>query len=525
MRLLALVGVFVATLGFLGYLMTRVAHPEMALFLSHLDPAEGGKIADKLDSLDIPFDIRADGTQIYAPKDKIARLRMEIAQEGLLSSGSMGYEIFDKNDTLGVSAVMLDINKVRALEGELTKSIKSIQGVAQARVHLVLPKRELFSRERNDPSASIMLKMKGVKLRATQVKAIQHLVAAAVPGLNPDKISIVDDMGSLLAKQSDQENAIESISSQQDIKTSYENKTARMIDALLEKSVGSGKVRTEVNVDMDFDKITINSVDFNPEGQVARNVVSSEESGNSTENTADQSASVQNALPNQSGGGASGKNSNQTKRNEESTAYEISNTTKTHIKETGEIKKLSVAVLVDGVYTPSANGQEPTYKERDKKEIDQMITLVKKAIGFNKDRGDTVEIINMKFNAPAEAPQIEESFLEKLLNQYQLGRILEIFITGIIALLALLLVVKPTLLKLIEGGKKGTAENKIILPASKSQTLLGSQDASAMEDNTLVDLVNLQGRVKASTLNKIGAIIEKNPDEAVSIIRNWMYTP
>ena len=163
---------------FLLYFANFSSTGDLGLLFGNIDPADGARIVEKLESLNVTYDIRGDGRQIYVPRDKVSRLRMEMAQEGLPNSGAVGYEIFDRQDVLGSFSTLMDINSVRALEGELSKSIQSIGNIAAARVHLVVPKRELFSRDKNQPSASVVLKMKGVaRLLPQQVRAIQHLVA------------------------------------------------------------------------------------------------------------------------------------------------------------------------------------------------------------------------------------------------------------------------------------------------------------------------------------------------------------
>ncbi|WP_032113780.1 flagellar basal-body MS-ring/collar protein FliF [Candidatus Paracaedibacter symbiosus] len=538
-RLAAVGTVMLGILGFFIYLMSQTTGGNMTLLFSQIEPADGAKIVEKLESMGIPVQIKGDGTLIYVPADNVARARMDLAQDGLPSGGIVGYEIFDRNDLLSTSSSMLDINKLRALEGELAKSIKTISGVASARVHLVMPKRELFSRDKTDPTASIMLKMKGMtKLTSTQIQAIQHLVASAVPSLPADKISIIDDKGNLLAKGHEGEDGMQGLLMQQEAQSNYESKLAKSIEGLIEKTVGNGKVRVEVSSDMDFDQVTVNSEKYDPDGQVIRSTNNAEEDASSTE-PANQNVSVQNALPqNQTQNGAGNQGTNTNKRNEENVSYEISRTVESHRKEIGGIKNLSVAVLVDGTYVKEANGKM-TYTPRTKEELDQIKLLVQTAIGYKADRGDKIEIINMPFVKADMEEETPQQASNQWLGQMDTTKIIELAVLAAVGILILLMVVRPIILRVIEnsGAAQGDTEVQALLASAQGQSMLpGLPDFTGNsnmmdpyangeeeEDDVMISIQNVDGRVRASSLKKIGEIIDKHPEEAVTILRSWMY--
>lgn len=538
-RLAAVGTVILGVLGFFIYLMSQTSSGNMTLLFSQVEPADGSKIVQHLESMGIPVDVKGDGTLIYIPSDKVARARMDLAQEGLPSGGMIGYEIFDRNDLLSTSSSMIDINKLRALEGELVKSIKTIVGVASARVHLVMPKRELFSRDKTQPSASILLKMRGVtKLSNNQVQAIQHLVASAVPSLPAEKISIIDDKGNLLAKG--YEGGIQGLLLQQEVQSNYEGKLAKSIEGLIEKTVGFGKVRVEVSTDMDFDQVTVNSEKYDPEGQVIRSTNNAEEDASTTE-ALDQNVSVQNALPqNQTKNANNNQSSNKNKRNEENVNYEISRTVENHRKEAGGVKSISVAVLVDGTYVKGDKGNM-TYTPRTKEELDQIKLLVQTAIGYKADRGDKIEVINMRF-AKADVVEDEaQNIPDQLLSKMDTTRIIELAVLAAVGILILLMVVRPIILRVIEssGVVNDDVEAQALLASAQGQQIFpGLPDFSGMgaannilepyvgeeeEESMMVDVQNVDGRIRASSLKKIGEIIDKHPEEAVTILRNWMY--
>ena len=522
--------------------MMRASSPDMSLLFSQLDPADGGRILERLKIMNIPSEVKGDGTQIYVPTDEVAKLRMELAQEGILTGGSFGYELFDKSDMLGTTTALLDINRSRALEGEVSKSIRTIQGVQTARVHLVMPKRELFSQDKQQPAASIILKMKGAaRLSATQVQSIQYLVASAVPGLTLDKISIVDDKGNLLAKGHDRPEASDSFMGQQDIRQSYEAKISRAVESLLDKTLGFGKSRAEVTAEMDFDKVTMTTVEFNPDGQVARSTTSSEEGSNANEAAAVDNVSIQNALPDNNGQATQAQNKNQATKTEENINYEISNTTKTHIKETGAVKRLSIAVLVDGVYSDNQ------FTPRPQEELDKITDLVKSAVGFKSDRGDTVKVICMKFSEAPETPDIFDWM--KWLKSLNYSKILEIIIISVVGLIFAMTVLKPILFTLGDKNLQIStypAAMQQVLPRQKKVTvgelekespdetpILPEEDDDEDEVNeykfkrkkSMLDsfMNSAASEVKDSSMKKIREIVDKHPEEAVSILRSWMY--
>ncbi|WP_010299579.1 flagellar basal-body MS-ring/collar protein FliF [Candidatus Odyssella thessalonicensis] len=534
-RLAAIGSVMLGVTGFFIYLMSQTSTGGMGILYSQVDPADGARIVQKLESMGVPVNISPDGTTIYAPAEKIARLRMDVAQEGLPSGGALGYEIFDRGDILSTSGSLIDINKLRALEGELTKSIKTINGVAAARVHLVVPKRELFSRDKVEPSASIMLKMKGVtRLSDQQVKSIQYLVASAVPSLPVDRISIVDDRGTLLARGTEGEGAAQNLTVQQEARRNYEVITGKQIESLLERTLGVGKIRAEISADIDFDQVVVNSEKYDPDGQVARSTSNSNEDASSTAN--DGTVTVANALPN-AGAGGQGQTDNKNKRADENINYEISRTVETHKKEAGQIKSLSVAVLVDGTYVKGSDGKE-TYTPRTKEEIDQITKLVKTAIGFKQERGDRVEVINMQF-AKSDLDNLKAEDPSTMLPQMDVTKIIELAVLAAVGVLILIMIVRPVLLRVIESSGVASEDSEIaaLLANANGRNYVALPDFTKIEENQLdllssseeeededmLDISNIDGRLKASSLKKIAEIIDKHPEEAVTIIRNWMY--
>ena len=306
MRLAIMGGVVLGLIGFLVFFATKLSTPNMTTLYGELAQADAAGIVQELQTRNIPFEIKQNGTQIMVPQDQVMQLRLELAQQGLPSGGSIGYELFDHADSLGSTNFMQNVNLVRALEGELSRTISSINTVKNARVHLVMPRRELFSREKQEPSASIVLQMRGpIRLSAEQVAAVQHLVASAVPQLTPTRISIIDNKGSLLSSGFESADPIAGVAAKADQRRQkIEANMSHMIEELLEKTIGFGRVRAEVNVAMNFDRVSTQTEEYNPDGQVVRSTNAVTENSSAKDSEGQTPISVGTNLPDANLGGS-----------------------------------------------------------------------------------------------------------------------------------------------------------------------------------------------------------------------------
>lgn len=527
-RLAALGGVALALIVFFVFLTTRLSSPDMALLYADLDATDSSQIVERLESQGVPYELRADGSQIRVPADQVLRLRMSMAAEGLPTGGSIGYEIFDRENALGTTNFVQQVNHLRALEGELARTITAIAQIRSARVHLVIPQRELFSREKPQPSASIIIRQRG-ELERRQVVAIQHLVASAVPGLKPSAVSIVDEQGNLLARPEDESAAGLGA---EEMRLSYENRLRRSVEELLQRSLGYGKVRAEVTAELDFARVTTNSETYDPDGQVVRSTQTVEEQSESLEGAVD-AVTVANNLPDPTlqDGGEQSRSS--TARTEETVNYEITRTTETHVREAGTVKRISVAVLVDGIYTTAPDGTL-SYQPRSAEELEQIAKLVRSAVGFDAARGDTVEVVNMQF-VDSTADLAAGDGLPFGLEKNDLIRIGEMLVLGIVAVLVMLLVVRPLIGRLLESNEAEADANllpeqtmapALAGPAGGPGELPPPADAGtdvATEIEKMIDINQVEGRVRESSLKKISELVERHPEEAVSIMRSWMF--
>lgn len=543
-RILSLGLVAAGLIGFFAFVGMRVTEQPMSLLYSDLTADDASGIITELETQAIPYELRGDGTKIYVAQDRALRLRMTMAERGLPSGGAVGYEIFDNSDALGTTSFVQNLNYLRALEGELARTIRAIDRVKTARVHLVLPEREVFSRERRDPSASIVVRISGEPLSRTQISSIQHLTASAIDGLTPNNVSIVDEKGNLLASGAKGEDVGLLSTSLDERNIAYEGRIQAQIAKIVESIVGPDNARIQVTAELDFNRITRTSDTFDPEGQVVRSTQTVEESNSSADGVANDAVTVGNAVP---GGGLDAEGAagsrDQANRTEETVNYEISRTTQTEIIEAGSVKRLSVAVAVDGTYVSTEDGTS-NYTPRTQEELEKITALVRSAIGFSEERGDLVEVINIQFAAkrvPEPLPEIEEPFLGLTKADYM--RMGETGVLALVSLLVLLLVVRPLVRGIINpapsteqlalagatGGAAGTAaiigpDGQAQLPAPNGEN--GNPDEpsepkSAIEQ--MIDIAQVEGKVKESSVNKVGELVANHPDETMSILRSWLH--
>jgi flagellar M-ring protein FliF len=515
--------VTVALVGFFAFLILRVTAPQMTPLFTDLTFEDSASIVKDLERQGILYELKNDGAIVLVPKDRVPRLRMKLAEAGLPKGGGIGYEIFDKSDALGATSFVQNINHLRALEGELSRTIRALDRVQGARVHLVLPERPLFSRDKVEASASIVLKVRGA-LEAQQVRAIRHLVASAVNGLKPERVSIVDEAGRLLADGAKADNP--NGAGAEERQAAYERRLREQIEAIVTSVVGPGRARVQLTADFDFNRVTQTSEKFDPEGRVLRSSQTREEQA-ATDNK-DGQVTVGNELP---GAARPPADNNQTreqsKKSEEILNYEISRSTKTEVTEGGRVNRISVAVLVDGAYTKNDKG-ETTYQPREKEEIDRIAALVRTAIGFDQKRGDQIEVVNLRF---AEVPTnvIPEptglmSFLtftkDDVMHWIELGVML------LLALVVLLLVVRPLVRRILESesAPSGNANVAAAIAGGDVQAAL-AQEIKAVPSQTskMIDMAQVQGQVHAQSVQKVGELADSNPNETISIIRSWLH--
>ncbi len=541
-RMAAMAAVTLTLIGFFAFLMIKMTTPQMVPLFTDLSVEDSGAIVKDLERQAIGYELKGDGAIVMVPKDKVARLRMKLAEGGLPKGGGVGYEIFDKSDALGATSFIQNINHLRALEGELARTIRSLDRVQAARVHLVLPERPLFSRDKVEASASIVLKVRGA-LEPQQVRAIRHLIATAVNGMRPERVSVIDETGKLLADGAGPDNAMSGAGADER-KLVYENRLRDQGEAIVSSIVGPGHARVQLTADFDLNRITQTSDKFDPEGRVVRSSQTREEQSGSGDGKEGGAVSVAGELPGANKDTASNSR-DQSKKTEEIVNYEISRTTKTEVIEAGRVNRISAAVLVDGRYTKSDKG-EMVYEPRPKEEIDRIAALVRSAVGFDAKRGDQIEVVNLRFADTTPAPIEEATGWMKYL-QFTKDDILGAAEKGVMVLLTLivlLMVVRPLVRRIVTpegaasaaglagvagaigGAPDPNAGNSIITTSGGTNIQIsGNQDPVVISNRTsaMIDVAKVQGQVHAQSVQKVGELAEKNPHEAISIIRSWLH--
>jgi len=520
-RLFAALGITAVAAALIFMLVLRMGGESKALLFAGVDMREAASITQMLEQADIKYELRGDGGSIYVPRSRVLDARMMISAEGLPSRGSIGYEIFDQPDALGQTQFQQNINRLRALEGELARTIASLDGISSARVHLVLPERQLFARQTEQPSASIVLGLRRDALSPGQVRAIRNLAASATPGLTTNRVTILDEAGRLLAAASHEgEEAVgEGVDARQ---AATEERIRRTVTDIVEGVVGAGNARVQVSAEMDFSRVSETSERFDPEGRVVRSTSSTESTASNAERAQGVSAALN--TPDAPAGASSNGAQSTDNSSQETINYEISRTTRTEISEGGRVRRLSVAVAVDGVLTPGeGENAAPAWAARSEQDMQRLAQLVRSAVGFNAERGDVVEVVNAQF-ARAAAPEggVEAGGMPAFMGDLDMMRIIEIVAALVASLAFVFFVLRPLIGGLMRGGAAASAP---AIAGGPQPPALPSPDGVAVllpDSDNGIDLAQIQGRVRASSVKKMAEVVTQHPDESAQIIRGWL---
>jgi flagellar M-ring protein FliF len=531
-RVIALVGVAIGVLAaFLMLELQGVNTSRMTLLVSDLDPHSYQQAIEELDRRKIPYRTDDSGGQIYVPDSDINAARGTLAKAGLSISGTTGYEIFDRGNDFSVTDFDQQVKLTRALEGELVRTIKSVRGITQARVHLVLPRREAFVRERREAQASVMLTLAGRQaLSPEAVQSIVNLVAAGVPGLRPQNITVVDSNLHLLVQAGDADDPRMRSMQTEEIRRKTELRLSQGVELMLERSLGVGRVHAEASIRMNFDKVNETSERFDPDSTVIRSTQNVTSNNKTTDKTTP--VSLQNNLPNADAGGQT--TGTQEGRQEETTNYEITKTVRAIVRDQPQVERITLAVMVDGIDSVGADGKR-VWKARDQAELDQIEKLVKSSIGVDEKRGDKVEVVSMPFvntadeaqAAPAVQPGIDRG---RLMNIVQIVAFSVVGI-GVILLTARsvfagltrppasIAVTGPASAAQIAGGTGLSLEQKI---AAGGQRSLAEDGNAPPEDDEMITLNRIQGQMRSSSIRKVTQLVDRYPDATLGIIRGWI---
>jgi flagellar M-ring protein FliF len=533
-RILAMGAVGLIVLAFFGWLILgRAAAPDRVLFggVGGADLAAMGRV---LEGAAIRYKIAPDGTTILVGEDDLGRARMLVAGQGLPTAGAAGYELMDRGPALGSTQFRDDITYLRALEGELARTIGALSGVRQAKVHIVLAKREPFARDWTPPSASVLLTTQGVGvLGREQVAAIRQLVAASVARLKPESVSVVDHAGNLLART--ENGGASQLDRSDERRVALEERLARAIEEQLAPIVGAGRVRAKVTAELDLSSRRDVEESFDPLGQVQRSEQRETEQERSDESR--PNVSIERDLPETAEAPPGAGRRTERQREKATTNFEIGKTTREHVVAAGEVRRLSISIAVDGICEAGADGR-PACRPRTPEELAHLERLARATAGFDAERGDAFEIASVPFAAlppPAVADaDPAEADLASLLGRHALP-----LGAGAIAL-GLALAGLGFALRRARRREKAAEVRALEAEAETQRSVAALAAAPAGEPaavaapgttaivpaeapEPMVDLGRkVQGNVRAATVQRMREAIEANLDESVTLLRGWL---
>jgi len=511
-------GVTVASLVLLGFLFTFLNDPNYSVLHTNLAEDDASRVIDFLTTEKIPYKIEDGGRTVEVPADKVYEARLQMAGKGIISSGIVGYEIFDKS-TMGMSEFMQKLNFKRALEGELSRTIIQQEGVDAARVHIVFPQKTIFKEERKEPTASIVLNLTRT-LTKENINSIVNLVSSSVEGLAKGKVTVHDTKGNLLSSQYEGDEFGISTGRQYEIKQSVERYLARKAQTMLDNVLGFGNSMIQIDAELNFDLVekTMQSYDPNSQVAISEQTIKNETSGS---NMVDSSAQVS-------------KNT--------TTNYEISKTIEKVVQGTGNLKRLTIAAVINDVpKSVTENGETKiTYEPRSEEQLNKLETLIKNTVGLKTERGDEFSIVNIPFETKTKEDLIFEPTgtaseffdfknIDKLMN---LGLVLAAIIVSLFLLKGLMNKLKNEKIEI--GTISGRGGSPDLAFAGDMQKTLESSVANSALNNPisrkklfqigdLEDEISDEALLKQSQQEKISNYVQKNPVEAAKLINSWLH--
>lgn len=523
-RLFALAMIGLAVLAAIGLGAYYLSRPATETLYANLSREDVTRIGAALKDAGISFDVNADGTAVLVAPADTARARMQLAEKGLPQSSSSGYELFNDVNSLGLTSFMQEVTKVRALEGELARTIQTMKGIKAARVHIVLPDRASFRRDQQSASASVVIRTENAE-DGTSAEAIRHLVAAALPGMKIDAVTVLNTEGAILASGDDPANA--SSGKKAMLQEQMNRETEAKIRRALTPYLGIDNFQISVTSRLDIDRVTTNETTYDPASKTERSVRVVKETGTSQNRSKQAAASVQQNMPGQAAGGDAGSNSNEeTNRREELTNFEISSRSTETVREGFTVQNLSIAILVNRARLVPAEGagDGAVPLETQIYEIEQLAAA---ASGFDKARGDKLKVSAVGFadgNGELE-PVAALPWSEVLMRQA--GTLVNAATILIVAVLLIwfglrpavrAIVARPEDAELIETAMlAGTGGAMGELPAPDG---VGAMTPGVTEPVSLIE--DLTSKMNRSPQKRLEQIIDFDEEQAAAILRQWL---
>ena len=513
--------VVILSLAGFGSLIFWNQQPDFQVLFSNLTQEDMGEMVGKLKEKKIPYQLSSDGKAILVPRDQVYEIRLTLAGEGLPKGGGVGFEVFDRTN-LGATDFVQKLNYQRALQGELARTIRQIKEVEQARVHIVTPRESLFVEDRKKPTASVFVKTRsGMSLAPAQVEGIVHLVASSVEGLDFGSITVVDTSGKILSKRADTSPIGQLTSSQLEYQRNIEEGLKKKVQGMLEGILGMNKAITRVATDIDFQEVSIIEETYDPKAvirseqkgvekssQTSGGAQQREAKGKATDRKGEKGKASPSAGTTAPAPPSQPLNANQAERQNEIRNYEISKVNRQIKNPVGAVKKISVAVIVDGTYKETGGGKVPKTKQyvtRAPEEMKNLEAIIKRAIGYDEKRGDLVEVINMPFSlSPLEEdlkPEKGSAWKEYLLMFYKP------LVSLLLAVMFILFVVKP----LIKKGISSSSPPPVVpqLAAEQALPLAGTPQIAG-------------GKKTLEPRDQTVRLIQEDPTKTVGIVKSWL---
>lgn len=522
-RLAIMAGIAAIVMAVIGVGALYLNRPAYETLYIGLERSDVNQIGMVLGEAGIAFDVGADGTTVLVAAGATARARMLLAEKGLPTSANAGYELFDNVGSLGLTSFMQQITRVRALEGEISRTIQSISGVKAARVHIVMSERANFRREEQQPSASVVIRYSGIDAGKTAM-SIRHLVAAAVPALSADRVTVLDSAGNLLASGDDPSNT--SAARTLGIEQSVEAQVSDNIRRALTPYLGPDNFRASVKADINTDTRQIEETIYDPDSRVERSVQSVRNNESNAQTQASTPASVEQNLPEtQTQATAGPQSSSQNDRKEEITNYEINSKRVATVSNGYSLTRMSIAVVVNRERLTAILGKDAT-PEQVAARVAEIQKMVASATGFDEKRGDNIDVTSVEFIDGLDGTPIEEPGALESLGHYT-GSLINagafivvVFLVAFFGLrpMASALVARPAPAALAEPSFE---EVQRALPTPESDT--GSpQVAAALPGRSgPTPLDDLRQKLRPAPQERLARMVDLNEERTAQILRKW----
>ncbi len=527
-RLAALALVAVAMMALIAGSAYYLSRPQYTVLYTGLENGDASRIGSALTDAGISFDVSTDGATVYVTPAQTSQARMLLAEKGLPRSAAAGYELFNELGSLGLTSFMQEVTRVRALEGELARTIQTMKGVKAARVHIVLPDRASFRRDQQPPSASVIIRT-DVPEDVRMAEAIRQLVAGGVPGLGVDHITVLDTEGSVLASGEDATNLPGSKTNR--LERTVANGIEANIRHALTPYLGPDNFQISVATELNTDRTRTNQTLFDPESRVERSVRTVRENGNTQNSTQDPPTTVEQNLPEETvqSTNPGEHSSEENQRREELTNYEISTTTKEVISDGYQVKSLSVALIVNRARIAQSLGENPTAEAIDAR-VTEMRNLAASAAGLNEGRGDRIQVTAVDFNDSFGNMQPVPPLTFKDVLLRQAGTVINAVAILAVAMLLIWFGLRPAMNALLPR-----LESKVEEPEATAALAAGSGEAVAAiggagqtalptaEPGAMQHLLeDMNARMRNSPLKVLEQLVEMDEEQAASILRQWM---